>query len=232
MRVLHQFMFAIFIALFGTAILFSYDLFFIQDHIYAASKDGITEPISRMKDEAIAMLDDWLGESPVDASLARLPMSVPDVQMVLNALAHDGLLLESSAGHQFAVASEMAIDYRQMLTLPIANQPYEMLFAAPFAVPNELGEIFWFVGLFQFSHQVGQIQQLDSVYVGNQVAVEQIHLVELPNQRPRLQISYQAPLATPETLTNNQVNLKGEPATKLHCMQFELLEHRQAFSRS
>ncbi|MBB1314343.1 hypothetical protein [Aliivibrio sp. SR45-2] len=84
----------------------------------------------------------------------------------------------------------VSLDYYNITPLHLGNIGYEMVFSAPFSVSNQGSGIFWYLGLFNLNTNTGEIEQIDTFFLGDRIKVNELKTDEPFDVTSSLYVSY------------------------------------------
>lgn len=68
----------------------------------------------------------------------------------------------------------VSLDYYNITPLHLGNIDDEMVFSAPFSVTNQGTGNFWYLGLFNLNTKTGEIEQIDTFFLGDRIKVDEL----------------------------------------------------------
>lgn len=74
---------------------------------------------------------------------------------------------------------QIALNYFKLLPLNIGDPSQQMTFTVPYIVNNQGSGVFLYIGLFRLHHDSKHIEQLDSLFLGDRIQLDQIE-VDIP----------------------------------------------------
>ncbi|MGF1902476.1 hypothetical protein [Aliivibrio sifiae] len=72
----------------------------------------------------------------------------------------------------------VSLDYYKITPLNLGNIGDEMVFSAPFSVTNQGTGNFWYLGLFNLNAKTGEIEQIDTLFLGDRIKLEELETDE------------------------------------------------------
>ena len=84
----------------------------------------------------------------------------------------------------------VSLDYYNITPLHLGNIDDEMVFSAPFSVSNQGSGIFWYLGLFNLNTKTGEIEQIDTFFLGDRIKVNELKPEEPFDVTSSLYVSY------------------------------------------
>lgn len=106
--------------------------------------------------------------------------------------------LKEYNGHHFAIGEYklgqergvVSVDYPHITVL---NFPYvqdEMIFAVPFSVSNQGSGVFWYLGLYHMNTKHGDIKQIDSLFIGDRIVINEMNTDEPFDVTSSIRLAY------------------------------------------
>ena len=84
----------------------------------------------------------------------------------------------------------VSLDYYKIRPLNLGNIGDEMIFSAPFSVSNQGSGNFWYLGLFNLNTKTGEIEQIDTVFIGDRIKLEELKTDEPFDVTSSLHVTY------------------------------------------
>lgn len=148
---------------------------FINDDIYVAQTDGQVVPFdtkSNVDPKHNVMLtlfsfdidDYWQIQLPNSEAKANLT----DLRE------YDDLHFATGKYQNGDEHGLVSLDYYKITPLNLGNIGDEMIFSAPFSVSNQGTGNFWYLGLFNLNTKTGEIEQIDTVFIGDRIKLEEL----------------------------------------------------------
>ncbi|WP_239928718.1 hypothetical protein [Photobacterium sanguinicancri] len=106
--------------------------------------------------------------------------------------------LKEYNGHHFAVGEYqfgqergvVSVDYPRITVLNFTYVQDEMIFAVPFSVSNQGSGVHWYIGLYNMNTKYGDIQQIDSLFVGDRIVINEMNTDEPFDVTSSIRLAY------------------------------------------
>lgn len=164
---------------------------FTNDDIYVAQTDGQVVPFDTSrnvdyKHNVMLMLfsfdidDYWqiqLPDSKVKANLTELRE-------------YNGIHLATGKYQNGDEHGSVNLDYYKITPLNLGDVDDEMVFSAPFSVSNQGTGSFWYLGLFNLNTKTGEIEQIDTFFLGDIIKIDELQTDEPFDVTSSLHVTY------------------------------------------
>ncbi|QYJ98725.1 hypothetical protein K0J45_05655 [Shewanella alkalitolerans] len=169
---------------------------FTNDDLYVVKEDGSVIPLDEDVDKVMLTL---FSIKTHKAWSIKLPESQAEARLTSISLSGDRRF--ASGDYQNGPErGSVHLDYMKIVTLNhVADgeeervsdtNKDEMLFVAPFFVSNQGSGVFAYLGLFSINHKLGDIEQLDSYFIGDRVEISALQTEEAFDLTSSVSLSY------------------------------------------
>ena len=87
---------------------------------------------------------------------------------------YDGLHFATGKYQNGDEHGSVNVDFYKITPLHLGDIEDEMVFSVPFSVSNQGTGNFWYLGLFNLNTKTGEIEQIDTVFIGDRIKLEEL----------------------------------------------------------
>lgn len=160
---------------------------FTNDDLYVVQADGQIVPLSTEENTSVmrtlfSFYTDKYWQIELPESAVKVPLTE----------------LKEYNGHHFAIGhyqhdqerGVVSVDYPRITVLNFTYVQDEMIFAVPFSVSNQGSGVHWYIGLYNMNTKYGDIQQIDSLFVGDRIVINEMNTDEPFDVTSSIRLAY------------------------------------------